>query len=184
MAVLGIVLAVIIILAVWMAASYNGFVRLRNKSEEAFSAMDVSLKKRYDLIPNLVETVKGYAKHERGTLEAVIAARNKAAGATTAEQRIAGDSALNGALRSLYAVAEGYPELKANTNFNELMGQLSRVEEEIAGSRRYYNGVVNKYNTKVEMFPGVILANLFGFRRKPLYEVNSEEERENAKVSF
>ena len=109
MAVLGIVLAVIIILAVWMAASYNGFVRLRNKSEEAFSAMDVSLKKRYDLIPNLVETVKGYAKHERGTLEAVIAARNKAAGATTAEQRIAGDSALNGALRSLYAVAEGYP---------------------------------------------------------------------------
>ncbi|MCI5901559.1 MAG: LemA family protein [Blautia sp.] len=184
MAVLGIVLAVIIILAVWMAASYNGFVRLRNKSEEAFSAMDVSLKKRYDLIPNLVETVKGYAKHERGTLEAVIAARNKAAGATTAEQRIAGDSALNGALRSLYAVAEGYPELKANTNFNELMGQLSRVEEEIAGSRRYYNGVVNKYNTKVEMFPGVILANLFGFRRKPLYEVNSEEERENVKVSF
>lgn len=184
MAVLGIVLAVIIILAVWMVASYNGFVRLRNKSEEAFSAMDVSLKKRYDLIPNLVETVKGYAKHERGTLEAVIAARNKAAGATTAEQRIAGDSALNGALRSLYAVAEGYPELKANTNFNELMGQLSRVEEEIAGSRRYYNGVVNKYNTKVEMFPGVILANLFGFRRKPLYEVNSEEERENVKVSF
>lgn len=184
MVVLGIVLAVIIILAVWMAASYNGFVRLRNKSEEAFSAMDVSLKKRYDLIPNLVETVKGYAKHERGTLEAVIAARNKAAGATTAEQRIAGDSALNGALRSLYAVAEGYPELKANTNFNELMGQLSRVEEEIAGSRRYYNGVVNKYNTKVEMFPGVILANLFGFRRKPLYEVNSEEERENVKVSF
>ena len=184
MAVLGIVLAVIVILAVWMGASYNGFVRLRNKSEEAFSAMDVSLKKRYDLIPNLVETVKGYAKHERGTLEAVIAARNKAAGATTAEQRIAGDSALNGALRSLYAVAEGYPELKANTNFNELMGQLSRVEEEIAGSRRYYNGVVNKYNTKVEMFPGVILANLFGFRRKPLYEVNSEEERENVKVSF
>lgn len=184
MAVLGIVLAVIVILAVWMGASYNGFVRLRNKSEEAFSAMDVSLKKRYDLIPNLVETVKGYAKHESGTLEAVIAARNKAAGAATAEQRIAGDSALNGALRSLYAVAEGYPELKANTNFNELMGQLSRVEEEIAGSRRYYNGVVNKYNTKVEMFPGVILANLFGFRRKPLYEVNSEEERENVKVSF
>ena len=184
MVVLVIVLAVIVLLAVWLVSSYNGFIRLRNKSEEAFSAMDVSLKKRYDLIPNLVETVKGYAKHESQTLEAVIAARNKAVHASTAEQKIAGDSALNGALRSLYAVAEGYPDLKANTNFNELMGQLSRVEEEIAGARRYYNGVVNKYNTKTEMFPGVILANLFGFKRKPLYEVNSEAERENVKVSF
>ena len=182
--VLGIILAIAVVIVIWLVSSYNGFIRLRNKSEEAFSAMDVSLKKRYDLIPNLVETVKGYAKHERETLEAVIAARNKAAGATTPEQKIAGDSQLSNTLKSLFAVAESYPELKANESFVSLQKQLSRIEEEIAGSRRYYNGVVNKYNTKTEMFPGNLVAGMFGFARKPLYEVNSEAERENVTVSF
>lgn len=181
---LAIVGIIILLLIVWLVSSYNGFIRLRNKSEEAFSAMDVSLKKRYDLIPNFVETVKGYAKHESETLEAVIKARNMAVNASTPEQKIANDNALSGTLKSLFALAEGYPDLKANQNFLSLQNQLARIEEEIAGSRRYYNGVVNKYNTKTEMFPGNILAGLFGFRRKPLYEVDSEAERANVKVSF
>ena len=179
-----IVLAIVVFLVLWLVSSYNGFVRLRNKSEEAFSAMDVSLKKRYDLIPNFVETVKGYAKHEQDTLQAVINARNMAMNANSPEQKIANDNALSGTLKSLFALTESYPDLKANQNFLSLQNQLSRIEEEIAGSRRYYNGVVNKYNTKTEMFPGNILASLFGFKRKPLYEVNSEAERENVKVYF
>ena len=179
-----IVLAIVVLLVLWLVSSYNGFVRLRNKSEEAFSAMDVSLKKRYDLIPNFVETVKGYAKHEQDTLQAVINARNMAMNANSPEQKIANDNALSGTLKSLFALTESYPDLKANQNFLSLQNQLYRIEEEIAGSRRYYNGVVNKYNTKTEMFPGNILASLFGFKRKPLYEVNSEAERENVKVSF
>nr|WP_294528734.1 LemA family protein [uncultured Blautia sp.] len=182
--VLIIVLVVVVLLVLWLVSSYNGFVRLRNKSEEAFSAMDVTLKKRYDLIPNFVETVKGYAKHEKDTLQAVINARNMAMNATSPEQKIANDNALSGTLKSLFALTESYPDLKANQNFLNLQNQLSRIEEEIAGARRYYNGVVNKYNTKTEMFPGNILAGLFGFKRKPLYEVNSEAERENVKVSF
>ncbi|MBR2256771.1 MAG: LemA family protein [Blautia sp.] len=184
MIVLGIVLAVAVVIGIWVISAYNGFVRMRNKGEEAFSAMDVSLKKRYDLIPNLVETVKGYAKHERETLEAVIAARNQAAGATTAEARIESDAALTSTLKSLFAVAESYPELKANQNFMDLQNQLSRIEEEIAGARRYYNGVVTKYNTMTEVFPGSIIAGMFNFARKPLYEVNSEAERESVTVSF
>ena len=179
-----IVLAIVVLLVLWLVSSYNGFVRLRNKSEGAFSAMDVSLKKRYDLIPNFVETVKGYAKHEQDTLQAVINARNMAMNANSPEQKIVNDNALSGTLKSLFALTESYPDLKANQNFLSLQNQLSRIEEEIAGSRRYYNGVVNKYNTKTEMFPGNILASLFGFKRKPLYEVNSEAERENVKVSF
>lgn len=179
-----IVLAVVVILVLWLVSSYNGFVKLRNKSEEAFSAMDVTLKKRYDLIPNFVETVKGYAKHEQETLQAVINARNMAMNATSPEQKIEKDNALSGTLKSLFALTESYPDLKANQNFLSLQNQLSRIEEEIAGARRYYNGVVNKYNTKTELFPGNILASLFGFKRKPLYEVNSEAERENVKVSF
>lgn len=179
--ILGIIVAVVII---WLISSYNGFVKLRNKTEEAFSAMDVSLKKRYDLIPNYVEAVKGYAKHESATLENVVNARNMAMSASTPEERIEKDSVLTGSLRSLFAVAESYPELKANTNFLELQRQLSDIEEEIAGARRYYNGVVNKFNTKTEMFPGNLIAGLFGFKRKPLYEVNAVAERENVTVSF
>ena len=180
-AVIGII---IVLIALFFIGTYNGLIRLRNKCEEAFSTMDVSLKKRYDLIPNLVETVKGYAKHERETLEAVIAARNKAASATGAQARIESDAALSGTLKSLFAVAESYPDLKANANFTKLQEQLSRVEEEIAGARRYYNGVVTKYNTKSETFPSSVVAGMFGFARKPLYEVNSDAERENVTVSF
>ena len=182
--IIGIIIAIIVLLIVWIISSYNKFVKLRNKTEEAYSAMDVSLKKRYDLIPNLVETVKGYAKHESGTLEKVIQARNMAVAATSPEERIEKDNALTGTLRSLFALSESYPDLKANSNFTELQNQLSRIEEEIAGSRRYYNGVVNKFNTATEMFPGNIIAGMFGFKRKPLYEVNDSSEKEAVKVSF
>ena len=181
----GIIIGVLILLLViYVVSSYNGFVSLRNNTEEAFSAMDVSLKKRYDLIPNYVETVKWYAKHESETLEKVISARNSAMRASSAEERIENENVLNGALKSLFAVAESYRDLKANQNFLQLQDQLQRLEEEIAGSRRYYNGVVNKFNTKTEMFPGNIIAGIFGFKRKPLYEVENTEERENVKVSF
>lgn len=179
-----VILALVVLFIIWVISSYNGFVKMRNKIEEAYSAMDVSLKKRYDLIPNYVETVKGYAKHESQTLERVIAARNQAVRASNPAERIAGDKALTGSLRSLFAISESYPDLKANTNFIDLQNQLSRIEEEIAGSRRYYNAIVNRFNTKTEMFPGVILAQIFNFERKPLYEVSDESQRENVKVSF
>lgn len=181
----GIVIGVIVlVIVIWLISSYNGFVTLRNKTEEAFSAIDVSLKKRYDLIPNYVETVKGYAKHESETLEKVVAARNQAMTATNIDDKIKQENALSGALKSLFAVSESYPELKANENFNKLQDQLQRLEEEIAGSRRYYNGVVNRYNTKTELFPSNIIAGIFGFKRKPLFEVSNESERENVQVKF
>ena len=176
--------AVLLIIIVWVIASYNGFVRLKNSIEEAFSTMDVYLKKRYDLIPNLVETVKGYASHEKETLERVIAARNMAASATTMEGRVEGENMLSGTLKSLFAVAEAYPDLKANANFLELQGELRRIEDEIANSRKYYNAVVKSYNTKREVFPSVIIAGLFHFGKKPLFEVSAAEERENVKVQF
>jgi len=176
--------AVVLILIIWFIASYNGFVRLKNSIEEAFSTMDVYLKKRYDLIPNLVETVKGYASHEKETLERVIAARNMAASATTLEGRVEGENALAGTLKSLFAIAEAYPDLKANANFMELQGELRRIEDEIANSRKYYNAVVKTYNTKREVFPSSIVAGMFHFEKKPLFEAGSEAERENVRVQF
>lgn len=178
------VLVVAVLLVVWLVSCYNGFIKLRNKTEEAFSAMDVSLKKRYDLIPNYVETVKGYAEHEKTTLQAVITARNQAVSSKNPEEAIKNDNAVSNTLGKLFALTESYPALKADSNFLRLQDQLSRIEEEIAGSRRYYNGVVNKYNTKTEMFPGSILAGMFGFQRKPLYEVQAENERDNVKITF
>jgi LemA protein len=180
----GIIGGVLLIIIIWIIASYNGFVKLKNSIEEAFSTMDVYLKKRYDLIPNLVETVKGYAKHESETLEKVIQARNFAAGAKNVEEKLEGENMLAGTLKSLFAVAESYPDLKANTNFMDLQGQLKALEDEIASSRKYYNAVVKAYNTKREVFPSVIIAGLFKFEKKPLFEVKSEDERENVKVQF
>lgn len=180
----GIIGGVLLIIIIWVIASYNGFIKLRNSIEEAFSTMDVYLKKRYDLIPNLVETVKGYAKHESETLEKVIAARNIAAGAKSVEEKLEGENMLSGTLKSLFAVAESYPDLKANTNFLDLQDQLKVLENEIASSRKYYNAVVKTFNTKREVFPSVIIAGIFNFKKKPLFEVSSEEERENVKVQF
>lgn len=179
-----VVVAVLGILLLWVIGAYNGFVRLRNMVEEAFSTMDVYLKKRYDLIPNLVETVKGYAAHEAGTLEKVVQARNFAAGASTMEDKIKGENMLQGTLKSLFAIAEAYPDLKANTNFMDLQAQLQRIEDEIANSRKYYNGVVKEFNTKTEVFPSNIIAGIFNFKRKPLFEVTDETERQAVRVQF
>ena len=146
--------------------------------------MDVYMKKRYDLIPNLVETVKGYAKHENDTLEKVMAARYGAMNSATVEQRLDNENVLQGALKSLFAVAENYPNLKADQNFQDLQNTLKTLEEEIANSRKYYNGTVKVYNTKREMFPSNIVAKWFKFDKKPLFEVDSAEERKTVKVSF
>ena len=179
-----IVVIIIALILIWFIASYNGFVKLKNKSQEAFSAMDVMLKKRYDLIPNMVEVVKGYAKHEKSTLENVVKARNAAINSVSPDEVIKNDNMLNESLKFLFVLSEKYPDLKANTNFLELQSQLSKIEDEISSSRRYYNAVVNKFNTKVEMFPSNLVAGIFNFTRSPLYELPNEKERENVKISF
>lgn len=179
-----IIAAIVLILAVWAISGYNGFIKSKNNVEESFATMDVYLKKRYDLIPNLVETVKGYAAHEKETLSQVVEARNMARGAGTIEEKIAGENALTGTLKSLFAIAENYPDLKANTNFLDLQNQLKRVEEDIANARKYYNAVVKIFNNKCEMFPSNILAGIFHFQKKPMFEVDAEAERQNVKVEF
>jgi len=179
-----IILAIIVIIAIWTISAYNGFIRLRNIVEEAFATMDVYLKKRYDLIPNLVETVKGYAAHEKTTLEKVVQARNMAAGAKTIEGRIEGENMLQNTLRSLFAIAEAYPDLKANQNFLDLQAQLQKIEDDIANARKYYNAVVKEFNIKTESFPTNIIAGIFNFTRKTMFEVNDEAERETVKVQF
>ncbi len=181
---IGIILVVGIGIALWGVAAYNGFITLINKIEEAFSTMDVYLKKRFDLIPNLVETVKGYASHEKTTFENVTKARTLSMNANSTEDRLKSEGMLTNTLKSLFAVAENYPELKANENFLDLQQQLQGIETEIANSRRYYNAVVRDYNTKREVFPSVLIASFFRFSKKPLFEVSGEEERENVKVSF
>ena len=168
-----IIIAIIIVLAIAFVGMYNSFIKLKNSCEEAFSTMDVYMKKRFDLIPNLVETVKGYASHEKETLEKVMAARNGVQSAATVEEKMAQENVLTGTLKSLFAVAEAYPDLKANTNFLDLQNQLNLVEEDIANSRKYYNAVVKQFNTKCEMFPSNIIASMFHFERKPMFEVDS-----------
>ena len=180
----GIVLITIIALVIWLIATYNTFVKMRNNVEEGFSTMDVYMKKRYDLIPNLVETVKGYAKHENDTLEKVMAARYGAMNSATVEQRLDNENVLQGALKSLFAVAENYPNLKADQNFQDLQNTLKTLEEEIANSRKYYNGTVKVYNTKREMFPSNISANMFKFEAAKYFEIINEAEKEAPKVKF
>ena len=177
-----VVLLIIIVIAV-CAGTYNSFVKMRNTCEEAWATIDVYLKKRYDLIPNLVETVKGYAKHESGTLEKVIAARNAAMSADAPRDKIAAENALTGTLRSLFAVAEAYPQLQANTNFLDLQNQLKQIEAELANARKYYNATVRQINTKMETFPSNIIASMMHLKKFDYYEIE-EEERQNVKVQY
>jgi LemA protein len=177
-------IVVLAVVAIWGVSAYNGFVRMRNVVEEAFSTMDVYMKKRYDLIPNLVETVKGYAAHEQGTFEKVVQARNVAQNATTVEDKMAAENMLTGTLKSLFALAAAYPDLKANANFMDLQNQLQMVEVDIANSSKYYNATVKDYNTKTEQFPSNIIANMFHFQRKTMFELENESERQNVKVEF
>ena len=182
--VIAIIAAVVVLIVLIFVVMYNGFVRANNDCEEAYSTMDVYMKKRYDLIPNLVETVKGYASHEKETLQKVIEARNFAQGATTVEDKIAGENALTGTLKSLFAISEAYPDLKANTNFLDLQNQFKSIEEDIANSRKYYNAVVKLYNNKCQVFPSNIIGQMFNFKLRQMFQVDSEEERRNVKVSF
>ena len=179
-----IVIAVILVLIVlFFLSSYNSFVRLSNQVKEAFSTMDVYLKKRWDLIPNLVETVKGYAKHEKGTLEEVIKLRNGAYDGMSDDEKIETNAKISAAIPKIMALAESYPDLKANDNFMNLSNQIAGLEDEIANSRKYYNGTVKIYNNKVQMFPSNIIAGIFGYKTKEMFEI-AQEERQNVKVEF
>jgi LemA protein len=177
--------AVIVLALVWAVVTYNGLVRLRNLVEEAWRQVDVELHRRHDLIPNLVETVKGYASHEAGTLEAVTAARSAAAAPSTSIAAQADqENVLSQALGRLFAVAEAYPQLRANENFLALQGELGETENRIAAGRRYYNANVRTLNTKVETFPPNLIAGMFGFRRADYFEVDQPAVREAPTVNF
>lgn len=185
--VVGLVVLLAIIAVSWWISTRNAFVRLKNKVEEAWATIDVYLKKRFDLIPNLVETVKGFAKHESETLQNVISARNIAASAKTPEEKMQASNALAGSLKTFFnVVQESYPQLQANTNFLDLQNQLKNLESQLESARRYYNGQVKAFNTKRELFPACIVVKGMGeeYLKKPYFELDSEEERKNVKVSF
>jgi len=177
------VIGVVALLVIYVLVTYNGFVRIKNRVEEAFSTMDVYLKKRWDLIPNIVETVKGYAKHEKSTLSEVIKLRNGAYDDMSSDEKIKANQKLSKGITKIMALAEQYPDLKANENFKDLSAQLTQIEDEIANSRKYYNGTVREFNDKVQMFPSNVVAMIFGYKAKEMFEAN-EEERKNVKVSF
>ena len=182
-----ILLIAVICIVVWWIKTRNAFVRLKNKIEEAWATIDVYLKKRYDLIPNLVETVKGFAKHESETLEKVISARNIAMNAKTPTEQMEAEKGLTSSLRTFFsAVSESYPQLQANANFLDLQGQLKGIEGELEGSRRYYNGQVKAFNTKLDLLPACIVGKRKGegYEKQPYFALDSEEERKNVKVQF
>ncbi len=182
--VVGIVLLLVIAVVGYVIGVYNGLVRLKNNAEEAYSTMDVYMKKRYDVIPNLVETVKGYAKHESKTLEGVMQARYSCMSANSPEERAKNENMLSGTLKSLFAVTENYPQLQANENFLSLQENLRNLEDEIANSRKYYNGCVKLLNNKIEVFPSNLVAKRFHYEKKVLFEVSNQEERVAPKVQF
>ena len=183
MTALYVILAIVAVLVLFAIAVYNSLIVLRNKVDEGWSDIDTQLKRRYDLIPNMVETVKGYAKHESSTFEEVTKARNMAMQANTPEEKAKAENMLSSTLKSLFAVAENYPELKANRNFLDLQATLKEVEEHIQMSRRYYNGTVRDFNTKLQVFPNNIVAGMLGFKKREFFEIE-EGERQNVKVSF
>lgn len=179
-----ILLGVAVLGGLWWITTYNRLIRLRLMTGNAWSDIDVQLKRRHDLIPNVVETVKGYAAHERTTFEKVVEARTAAMGASTPAQRAEAENILTGALKSLFALAENYPALRASENFMNLQGQLSQIEEAIQNARRYYNAVVRDYNSLTQYFPSSIVANAGGFRPAEYFQLPSEAEREAPKVQF
>ena len=191
-AIIAIVVAIVLVILViavvaWWISTRNAFVRLKHKVEEAWATIDVYLKKRFDLIPNLVETVKGFAKHESETLQQVVSARNIAAGAKTPEEKMQAASALTGSLKTFFnAVHEDYPQLQANANFLDLQAQLKGIESELGSARRYYNGQVKAFNTKRELFPSNLVVKGLGseYDKKPYFELESDVESQNVKVSF
>lgn len=178
-----IIIIVVILIMVYFIATYNSFVKLNNDVEEAFSTMDVYLKKRWDLIPNIVETLKGYTKHEKSTLKEIVELRNSVYENMSVNEKVDINNKLSQKINKLMAIAEAYPELKANENFKDLTQQLTKVEDEIANSRKYYNGTVRIYNNKVKMIPSNIVANILGYKEQKMFEA-SETERENVQIKL
>lgn len=179
-----IVIALVGIIIIWLWATYNALVRLRNQTQEAWSDIDVQLKRRYDLIPNLVNTVKGYAEHERALFEKVTEARSRAMQAQTPGEKGQAENMLSQTLKSLFAVAENYPNLKANENFAKLQDELSDTENKIQAARRFYNGNVRDMNTKIESFPTNTIAGMFNFKKFEFFELEQAEAKEPVKVQF
>src|SRR5580693_5975019 len=179
-----VILAALVLILILLIGMYNGLVRLKVTCDNAWADIDVQLKRRYDLIPNLVETVKGYAGHEKGTLEAVINARNRAMTAMGPADKAQAENMLSGALKSLFALSEAYPQLRAVESFTSLQNSLSQIEDTVQNARRYYNAVVRDLNTKILQFPTNIFAGMLGFKQREFFEVSNAAEREAPKVSF
>ena len=184
LALAGVLFLTIIAIVAWWIGCYNALIRLKNNAEEGYSTMDVYMKKRYDLIPNLVETVKGFAKQEKETLEGVMRARYSCMSANEPEEKSKYENMLTGTLKTLFNVTENYPELKSNANFINLSNQLQSLEAEISSARKYYNGCVKLLNTKIEVFPSNLIARRYHFEKKVLFEITDAEERKAPKVQF
>lgn len=182
--IIGVIVLIGLVFLFWWIGARNGFVRLENKVEEGFSTIDVYLKKRYDLIPNLVNTVKGYASHEKDTLENVITARNLAMQGGNAENRAELENNLSGALKTIFSLTESYPDLKADTQFLNLQSQLEKIEVDLSQARKYYNGTVKQFNTEIQIFPKSIVANSMSLEKKNYFELDSDVERKNVEVKF
>ena len=184
MSILSIVLIILAVVVVWLIAVFNGLVRSRYRVREAWSDIDVQLKRRHDLIPNLVETVKGYMSHERGVFEKVTEARARAMGAASKDEKLGAENALTNTLKTLFAVSENYPELKANANFLDLQRELADTENKIQAARRFYNGNVMDYNTKTATFPNNLMAGDFGFGKEEFFGLENASEKESVQVKF
>lgn len=178
-----ILIIVLVLLVLWVISTYNKLIALRNRVKDQWAQIDVQLKRRFDLIPNLVETVKGYAKHEKGTLEDVVKARNTYLSATTPEDQLKADGELTKAVNKLFALAESYPDLKANENFLSLQKELTTCEDKITYARQFYNDSVLSYNNKIELFPSSLIASMFHFEKEKFFEATADE-RKNVQVKF
>lgn len=178
-----IIIAIVLLILIYFGATYNSFVGLNNTVKEAFATMDVYLKKRWDLIPNIVETVKKYAEHEKSTLEEIVELRNSAYDNMSANEKVDVNNKLSQGINKLMAIAEAYPDLKANDNFKDLHQQLTKIEDDVANSRKYYNGAVRVFNNKVQMFPSNIIAGMLGFKGQKMFEAN-ENERESIQIKL
>ena len=181
-----IILAVLAVIVLWVVSIYNGLVAMGQRVSQAFADIDVQLRQRHDLIPNLVETVKGYAAHERGTLEAVVQARGAAMNAQTPEAKAAAEAQLSGTLGRLIAISEAYPDLKANANFQQLQGQLTDIENKLASARRFFNNAVSEYNARIAQFPAALFASSFGFVTRPFFDLGDDRRtvQEAPQVKF
>ncbi|SNR16476.1 LemA family protein [Tenacibaculum jejuense] len=180
----GVIVAILVLILFYGISVYNSLVRKKNEMQEGWSSIDVFLKKRYDLIPNLMETVKGYAKHEKELFENITKARNLAQNASTVSEQGQAENALKNSMMNLFAIAENYPELKANQNFSELQNELTSLEEDIEMARRYYNGTVKDNNIAIESFPSNVIANMFTFKKGEFFEIEDRNERKAVKIQF